>query len=96
MGERFGFRCEACAYEVTVSGGPDLGMAVATQTIACAKCKRLFDVVTSEDPGRLGRAVGTATVSAKPGTPGHAWNGGDHCPRCRGAMSVTAEVELWD
>ncbi len=96
MGERFGFRCEACAYEVTVSGGPDLGMAVATQTIACAKCKRLFDVVTSEDPGRLDAPSVPLRCPRSQAHQVTAWNGGDHCPRCRGAMSVTAEVELWD
>ena len=48
MGQHFQFRCDGCGYEAEASGGPDVGMAVATQTIACAKCKELVDVVTSK------------------------------------------------
>jgi hypothetical protein len=99
MGQLFAFRCDACGYKAEVSGGPDVGMAVATQTVSCAACKRLFDAVTSEDPGndtapkvplRCPRSRGAKhRVSA--------WNGGDPCPRCLGPMRVTDDgTVLWD
>ena len=50
MGQLYHFRCRSCAYEAEVSGGPDCGMAARTQTIACSKCQKLYDVVTSEEP----------------------------------------------
>ena len=96
MGERFGFRCDACAYEVTVPGGPDLGMGVATQTVACAKCKSLFDVVTSENPGRVDAPSVPLRCPRRRAHRVTAWNGGDPCPRCHGAMRPTDVLELWD
>jgi hypothetical protein len=99
MGQHFQFRCASCAYEVEVSGGPDCGFAVATQTIACSKCKKLYDVVTSKDPGnpdapavplRCPRSRGAAHRVT-------AWNGGDPCPRCSETMVATGEsLALWD
>lgn len=99
MGRHSQFRCDACGYEAVVSGGPDVGFAVETRTIACAKCKQLFDVVTSEDPGnpkaprialRCPRSR-TATHPVKP------WKANGPCPSCGGKMQVTGEVvEMWD
>ena len=99
MGQHSRFRCDACGYEAVVSGGPDVGFAVATQTIACAKCKELFDVVTSEDPGnpkapkiplRCPRSR-TAKHPVKP------WKSNGPCPGCGGKMLTSREMEeLWD
>jgi len=99
MGQYFQFWCDACGYDVEVSGGPDSGMAVATQTIACSKCKQLFDVVTSNEPWnasaiqeplRCPRSRGSSHRVA-------AWNGGDPCPRCNAIMRpARVAAVLWD
>jgi hypothetical protein len=98
MGHRSQFRCEGCACEATVSGGPDVGMAAATQTISCAKCKQLFDVVTSEAPwdpqaARLPLRCPRSRTAKHQVTP---WAEGDPCPCCGGSMSNTGLVVMWD
>lgn len=50
MGSWYEFGCGKCGYTVEVSGGPDVGMSSRTVTISCATCKRLRDVVISEEP----------------------------------------------
>jgi hypothetical protein len=42
MGQLAQFRCDECTYEAEVSGGPDCGFSVRTQTISCATCKQLL------------------------------------------------------
>ena len=74
-------------------------MTVATQTIACAKCKALFDVTTSEDPANPDAAQARLRCPRSRGSAHRvtAWNGGDPCPRCNGALQVTGDVQvLWD
>jgi hypothetical protein len=99
MGQHFQFRCESCTYQVEVSGGPDVGRSAATQTIACTKCKSLFDVVTSKDPGNSDAP--TFPLQCPKGRPAthrvSPWNGGDPCPRCSAIMTVRREVfTTWD
>ena len=99
MGQRFLFQCDACTYSVEVSGGPDVGMSVATQTVACAKCKQLFDVVTSEDPGNAAAPAAPLRCPRSRGSTHRvtAWNCGDPCPRCNGVVRVTGDaVVMWD
>jgi hypothetical protein len=99
MGKLVQFRCDACEYEAKVSGGPDVGMEVATQTIACARCKQLSDVVTSKNawdpkPVRLPLRCPRSRTAVHPVAP---WSVADPCPRCGGAMRDTGEVMvLWD
>ncbi len=50
MGRYYVFECGKCGYNAEVSGGPDVGMACATTTIACSTCDKLYDVVTSNQP----------------------------------------------
>lgn len=99
MGQLFQFRCDGCGYEAKVSGGPDCGFNVATQTIACANCKELVDVVTSRDPGNPKapklplRCPRSRTVKH----PVKKWKAGGPCPRCGEKMPETAEVlVMWD
>jgi hypothetical protein len=99
MGQRFHFRCASCAYEAEVSGGPDCGMAAATQTVACSKCKKLWDVVTSHEPWNYG-VVTIPMKCPKSRASAHkvtAWNRGDPCPQCGGVMRARRDpVLLWD
>ena len=46
MGRSYLFECPRCAYRAPVSGGPDRGLDVATLTIVCRDCRKLYDVVT--------------------------------------------------
>src|ERR1700690_3849922 len=46
MGRAYLFECSKCGYPARVAGGADDGEHFAVQTIACADCKSLHDVVT--------------------------------------------------
>jgi len=46
MGRTYAFECPKCEYRVHVAGGAAEGAQFAVQTIACAECKALYDVVT--------------------------------------------------
>jgi hypothetical protein len=46
MGRTYSFECPKCEYRVHVAGGTDEGAHFAVQTIACADCRALYDVVT--------------------------------------------------
>ena len=50
MGRTYSFECSRCGYRVRVAGGADEGEHFAVQTIACADCKELHDVVTRFKP----------------------------------------------
>ena len=45
MGRTYSFECPKCEYRVQVAGGADEGAHFAVQTIACADCRELYDVV---------------------------------------------------
>jgi hypothetical protein len=45
MGRTYAFECPKCEYRAHVAGGADEGAHFAVQTIACADCKALYDVV---------------------------------------------------
>jgi hypothetical protein len=102
MGQTHQFQCRACSYSVFVSGGPDVGMTFATQTIACAKCKELRDVVISEKPWEVMRNEGRRLPLRCPRKrtakhPVKAWSAGGPCPKCGGTMKRGAlEGPLWD
>jgi predicted nucleic acid-binding Zn ribbon protein len=45
MGRIYLFECSECGYRARVSGGADRGRHIAIQTILCANCRELYDVV---------------------------------------------------
>ena len=45
MGRTYLFECSKCGYHARVAGGADEGEHFAVQTLACADCKLLHDVV---------------------------------------------------
>ena len=46
MGRTYLFECSRCGYRVGVVGGMAEGDHVAVQTVSCADCKALHDIVT--------------------------------------------------
>jgi hypothetical protein len=69
-----------------------------SETIACAKCKQLFDAVTSEDPGnpKARRVPLRCPRSRTVRHPVKAWKAGDSCPRCGGRMPKGQLLAMWD
>ena len=45
MGRSYAYECPKCGFQAKVSGGPDQGVLVWVQTIACKDCKKLYDAV---------------------------------------------------
>ena len=107
MGQILLHRCPACGYRAEVSGRPDGGLLVATQTFVCDGCEIVFDgVVRSEPrprettpPDPDGRVARTPRCPQCRGTASlREWNSGDPCPKCgKGPMSRSeTPVALWD
>jgi len=109
MGSWLLFTCPSCGYAATVSGGADVGMRCATQTIVCKTCKELADVVThsSEDgtwpPLSKDEAEGAEERPPIPircpesaAHPVEPWSAGGPCPKCGVAMGEGELDALWD
>lgn len=77
------FTCPECGYSAEVSGGDDVGMSVVTTTISCKTCKKLLDVVISEEPWLV--------TLDEPGLPLRP----DFEPKLRCKKSARHEVERW-
>jgi hypothetical protein len=100
MGSWCLFSCPKCDYSAEVSGGPDVGMTAATHTISCATCKKLRDVVVSEDPGK----DPPDPLPMKPVCPSsrtrvhdtRLWTHPGPCPKCGARMKLIGETALWD
>lgn len=99
MGTSFDFTCRECGYRAEVSGGVDVGREVATATIACRDCRRLFDVEIAGNPWEA------ATFEIKPeelrcprrrGYTVALWCAGDPCPRCGESLPEGEPVAIWD
>jgi hypothetical protein len=107
MGQTLRFRCNSCHYTADVSGGKDRGFITFKETMWCADCRRLQDVVV----GRLAPASELDVlkdaedvledVEAKCSS-GHLhalrpWTKGEPCPNCGGSLVDSGELhELWD
>lgn len=75
MGQTYSFRCDNCTYVAEVSGCPDIGSLVATETAICLDCHELVDVVS--EVHEFGCRAG-----------GHEQELRDrvgHCPLCHGS-----------
>lgn len=106
VGTLYEFKCPACGYSAEVSGGDDVGMQSVTTTIVCKTCKKLMDVVISEDPW--------AVTLDEPGLPlrpdfqpsirckksarhkVERWTLPGPCPKCGTLMEQGEMVALWD
>jgi len=101
MGETVTYRCDTCKYSAQVSGGPDVGMLVRTNTYMCSICKEIADVVTgycgddvTPDDCGIGKCpICDSSEHLKE------WDNKTYpCPKCDGVMIVPpdADMILWD
>lgn len=106
MGTWYEFKCPGCGYAAEVSGGDDVGMNSVTTTIACKTCKKLLDVVISEEPW--------AVTLSEPGLPLNPdfqrtirckksarhkverWTFPGPCPNCGTMMEQGEMIACWD
>jgi len=56
VGHTHQFECSKCGYTAQVAGGAEAGEHFAVQTIACADCKVLYDVVIQSKPSHRQRS----------------------------------------
>lgn len=102
MGWQREFVCPACAYAEIVAGGEDVGMLVATQTIRCAQCRKLFDAIDSRFRHLAdGTTIADPVTLRCPRSRSHEvvpWCFPDACPRCGATMEVKPDglERLWD
>ena len=99
MGSLYQFTCK-CGYETQVSGGPEMGFMVKTQTMTCADCQQLVDVITGpplpnmpldED---LNNSIGKCPQSSR--TNINIWPDTRPCPKCGETMQQGDLGVLWD
>ncbi len=83
MGTLYEFKCPECGYSAEVSGDDDVGMGAVTTTIACKTCKKLLDVVISEEPWLV-------TL----GEPGLSWDP-DFQPKIQCKKSARHNLQRW-
>ena len=100
MGSRYRHHCEGCGYEVDVSGKIHVGFASKTATVTCATCKRLFDVLLSEEPWKEGPDPHEVDLRC-PNEKGkkhkvRPWPVKRPCPRCGKTMRKGELTLLWD
>lgn len=100
---RMGFRCDTCDLSATVSGGPDCGFIVHTDTRYCLSCRMLFDAAISwanfsghtrtremEEQMRFNECPSCRSTQLV------SWKAGQPCPSSRGNVVMKGVVELWD
>jgi RNA polymerase subunit RPABC4/transcription elongation factor Spt4 len=103
MGMRMAFRCDTCGLSASVSGGPDCGFLVHTDTRYCPSCRALFDVVVSwtNFEGHTRTREMEAGIHFNECPSCHSsrltqWHSGQPCPGCGGNLTQRGGVELWD
>lgn len=104
MGSIYRFVCEGCNYAAEVSGGPDIGFIVKTQTVYCHCCRELLDVNVEYWAKRFMSPRDLAQLSENDlgkcprcrGLESTPWNFGDPCPRCAGKIRKDTLVMDWD
>ena len=101
MGSQSEFKCDKCGYIAHVSGGPDRGMVAFVETMVCADCKELVDVLVAiegpdgpvKDPSRAEDFDRCPECRGKSVT---SWPKERPCPKCGGHVSQGEEFLLWD
>lgn len=98
MGTHYLFSCDACGYEANVSGGDDAGFFCLTTTIVCEACRKLYDVVTLENPGSPPEERRSVKIAC-PESGGHKvkrWRSPRLCPKCGAKMRRGEQSICWD
>ena len=104
MGMTFHVRCKGCDLTADVSGGRDRGFFISTETMFCASCQTLVDVLTgyTNDPSH----PIPSSMADKDARFGHCprcngeqltpWRLRKPCPRCGGEIEMSGIPTLWD
>jgi hypothetical protein len=99
MGSIYQYTCK-CGYEAQVSGGPDIGFSVKTQTKTCTDCQILVDVVVGPSmpdmplDEELEKSVGKCPQCNH--TNVTKWPETKPCPKCGETMQQGHVEILWD
>ena len=102
MGAKYEFVCPSCDYKAVVGGCPDFGFIAHVETMTCADCVELVDVLigaVGEHWRRTGITLDDEEMGKCPnckGTNLTAWSEGQACPKCGGAMRTGDLIVLWD
>ena len=99
MGSLYQFCCQDCGYQVQISGGKDIGMGCATNTIVCNDCRELYDVLTSDEPWLAIKADWQPKNYTCPKTKKHRaelWEHPGACPKCGCRMTRGQLTINWD
>jgi ssDNA-binding Zn-finger/Zn-ribbon topoisomerase 1 len=103
MGMRREFGCDTCGLSATVSGGPDCGFLVRTDTRYCPSCRILFDAILSwtnfESHTRtreMDEQIRFKECPSCHSTELAQWKAGQPCPSCGGNLVMKGVQELWD
>lgn len=97
MGELATYQCDKCNYSAQISGGPDMGMMVKTNTYVCQKCKEIVDVITfnvDSEENNVGKCPSCHSTEQL-----EVWdNRKCPCPKCNGKMKISPNglSILWD
>ena len=97
MGTCYQFTC-SCGFQAEVSGGFDVGMIAATQTVACRNCGTLEDVHVGDAPTTSSEDVAKMSLHC-PKSRRHQitqWNHPGPCPRCGETMTRGSMTMMWD
>lgn len=98
MGTVYQYTCDQCSFETEVSGGFDVGMVSATQTISCRECGQLYDVVVGDSQKTRSEDV-TRMPLRCPESKQHnvvPWTHPGPCPNCGATMTQGDMIILWD
>jgi hypothetical protein len=101
MGAKHSFCCNICGYTARVSGEPDRGMFIFTETKVCNDCHALVDVTVALAPEvrRVRSLPPDPNIGKCPLCKGenlHGWDGqAAVCPKCNKGKMVREATDAW-
>jgi Zn finger protein HypA/HybF involved in hydrogenase expression len=103
VGTTHRFVCETCSHAFDSSDGEDSGFLACVQSMTCADCEDVVDVITGTTPAvpaevevELRRRVGRCPLCDAADL--IEWDSSKPCPKCGGRVAVDPEgpTTLWD